>query len=219
MVQETALQRICDTLVRLTVPAFVTVSLFCVASASVAEVPDAGGKMATPIPAQSSLPSSSRGTLVAAVGSTDSNSASGASSAQSAKKRAETTGGQKTQFPVDHEGPWEQQIGYSQAVIVGRTIYISGTTGADEKGFPPEMESQMKLAYAAIQRTMSHYGADFSNIVVEHIYTTDMESLIKCQEERKKIYGGWLPAATWVEVKRLYEPKAKIEIEVELVLK
>jgi enamine deaminase RidA (YjgF/YER057c/UK114 family) len=203
MVQETGFQRICDTLVRLTVPTFVTISLFCVASASVAETPDVGGEMATPIPAQSTL----------------TNSPSGAPAAQSTKKQTETTGDQKTQFPVHHEGPWEQQIGYSQAVVAGRTIYISGTTGANEKGFPPEMESQMKLAYAAIQRTMSHYGADFSNIVMERIYTTDLEALIKCQEERKKIYGDWLPAATWVEVKRLYEPKAKIEIEVELVLK
>jgi enamine deaminase RidA (YjgF/YER057c/UK114 family) len=219
MVQETGFQRICDTLVRLTVPTFVTISLFCVASASVAETPDVGGEMATPIPAQSTLTNSPSGTTVAAVGSADSNPASGAPAAQSTKKQTETTGNQKTLFPVHHEGPWEQQIGYSQAVVAGRTIYISGTTGADEKGFPPEMESQMKLAYAAIQRTMSHYGADFSNIVMERIYTTDLEALIKCQEERKKIYGDWLPAATWVEVKRLYEPKAKIEIEVELVLK
>ena len=218
MVQEAGPQRICNTLARLTVPAFATIALLCTAATSVAQVPDVGGEMATPIPAQSTPASSPSGTKVAAVGSTNSNSTSGAPVAQSAKKQTETTGEQKPQFSVYHEGPWEQQIGYSQAVIAGRTIHISGTVGANEKGFPREMESQVKLAYAAIQKTMSHYGADFSNVVMERIYTTDMESLIKCQEARKKIYGDWLPAATWVEVKHLYAPEAKLEIEVEVVL-
>jgi enamine deaminase RidA (YjgF/YER057c/UK114 family) len=53
---------------------------------------------------------------------------------------------------------------------------------------------------------------------MERIYTTDMDGLIKCQETRKRIYGDWLPAATWVEVRRLYTPEAMIEIEVELVV-
>ncbi len=123
-----------------------------------------------------------------------------------------------TALEAYHAGPWEEQIGYSQAVRAGHTVHIAGTVGADDKGFPDSLEAQMKLAYAAIQRTMDRYGAGFSNVVMERIYTTDMESLIKAQEVRKGIYGGWLPAATWVEVRRLYRTEAKLEIEVELVL-
>lgn len=136
-------------------------------------------------------------------------------STATAEKKANDT---KTGYSVYHAGPWEQQIGYSQAVRAGHTIYISGTVGADEKGFPKDLDSQMRLAYAAIRKTMKQYGADFSNIVMERIYTTDMEALIKSQETRKSFYGAWLPAATWVEVKRLYVPEAAIEIEVELVV-
>jgi 2-iminobutanoate/2-iminopropanoate deaminase len=117
-----------------------------------------------------------------------------------------------------HAGTWEQAIGYSQAVRAGRTVYISGTVGADEKGFAKDMEGQVKLAYAAIRNTLAHFGADLSNVVKERIFTTDIEALIKCQELRKGIYGAWLPAATWVEIKRLYSPEAKLEIEVEAVL-
>ena len=123
-----------------------------------------------------------------------------------------------TNYSVYHAGPWEQQIGYAQAIRAGHTIYISGTVGADEKGFPKDLEAQMKLAYASIEKSLNHYGANFSNVVMERIYTTDMDALIKCQETRKSIYGNWLPAATWVEVRRLYTPEAMIEIEVELVV-
>ncbi len=124
----------------------------------------------------------------------------------------------KNRIVVYHAGPWEQQIGYAQAIRVGRTIHVAGTVGADEKGFPKDMESQMKLAYAAIQRTLAQFGATLSNVVAERVYTTDIEALIKCQEARKAIYGDWLPAATWVEVKRLYAAEARLEIEVEAVL-
>jgi len=53
---------------------------------------------------------------------------------------------------------------------------------------------------------------------MERIYTTDIEALIRSQQTRKKIYGDWAPAATWVEVKRLYSAGDKIEIEVEVAL-
>lgn len=143
---------------------------------------------------------------------------SGGSGEAAKGSRTDSASNSKTNFSVYHAGPWEQEIGYSQAVRAGHTIYISGTVGADDKGFPKDLESQMKLAYAAIGKTMSEYGAGFSNVVMERIYTTDMDALIKTQPVRKSIYGTWLPAATWVEVRRLYVPEAAIEIEVELVV-
>ena len=123
--------------------------------------------------------------------------------------------GTTTKPLIYHAGPWEKEIGYAQALRVANTIYVSGTTGTDVNGNPPDLESQMKLAYRGIQKTLAHYGADLSKVVMERIYSTDMDALIQAQETRKAIYGGWLPPATWTEVKRLYEKGAKIEIEVE----
>ena len=117
-----------------------------------------------------------------------------------------------------HAGPWEQRIGYSQAVRSGRTLYISGTVGANSEGKPEDLDSQMRNAYAAIQKTLTQYKTDPSHVVMERIYTTNMEALIRSQKTRKQFYGNWLPAATWVEVKRLYGPADKIEIEVQVAL-
>ncbi len=36
-------------------------------------------------------------------------------------------------------GPWEQEIGYTQAIRIGRTLYISGSTG---DGLMPEAIAQ-----------------------------------------------------------------------------
>lgn len=114
-----------------------------------------------------------------------------------------------------HQGPWEQEIGYSQAIRAGRVIRVAGTVGADAQGFPKDMEAQLKLALASVEATLKAQGASLQNVVSEHIYTTDIEALKKCQEVRKRIYGGHLPAASWVEVRRLYAPEALLEIEVE----
>jgi len=114
-----------------------------------------------------------------------------------------------------HQGPWEQTIGYSQSITAGNRIHVSGTVGADASGFPKTMEGQMKAALATIEATLKQQGGSLQDVVAERIYTTDIEALKRCQDVRKQAYSGHLPAATWVEVRRLYEPEALREIEVE----
>lgn len=120
----------------------------------------------------------------------------------------------KTVLTPFHRGPWENQIGFSQAIQVGNRVYISGSVGDPSKNY----EEQLRQAYAEIQETLDHYQTSFANVVMERIYTTDMEALVKCREVRKGLYAGHLPAATWVEVKGLYQKGLLIEIEVEVVL-
>ena len=124
----------------------------------------------------------------------------------------------KPDFQTYHAGLWEQRIGYSQAVRSGRMLYISGTTGVNGDGKPEDLDGQMKNAYAEIQKTLAYYKTDVSHVVMERIYATDMEALIHSQETRKQFYGDRLPAATWVEVRRLYGAADKIEIEVQVAL-
>jgi enamine deaminase RidA (YjgF/YER057c/UK114 family) len=117
-----------------------------------------------------------------------------------------------------HAGPWEQEIGYSQAVRVDHMLYILGTVGADSKGQPADLDSQMKKACAGIQKTLAHYNTDLSHVMMERIYTTDIEALIRSQPTRKGFYGASAPAATWVKVKCVYGAADKIEIEVQVAL-
>ncbi len=106
----------------------------------------------------------------------------------------------------------EDEIGYAQAVKVGNTIYVSGSVGWGA------MDDALKLAYDEIDKTLKAYNADFSNIVKENLYTTELDSTIKYKDIRAKYYGNDYPAATWVEVKRLYSPGLVVEIEVIAIL-
>ncbi|GAB2946672.1 hypothetical protein GCM10027048_09550 [Hymenobacter coalescens] len=104
--------------------------------------------------------------------------------------------------------PSENDYGYAQAVLVGNTLYVSGTVAA---GTMPE---QISGIYARLEKTLAHYGLRFAHVVKENVYTVDIKGFNKAQDVvRKKHYQGDFPAATWVEVKRLLMPAALVEIE------
>ena len=112
----------------------------------------------------------------------------------------------KEKFNIDKTG--EDEIGYAQAVRVGNTIYVSGSVGWGK------MEDALKLAYDEIQKTLNNFNATFENVVKENLYSTELDSVIKYKDLRRNYYGDDFPAATWVEVKRLYNSGLVVDIEV-----
>lgn len=119
---------------------------------------------------------------------------------------------------VFHLNPYEKDLGYSQAVLVDKTLYISGTVAVDASGrvvAPGEMAGQLRAAYSNVRRTLEAHGADFDEVVKETIYTTDMDSLLKASDMRLEYYNKErLPATSWVQVQRLVDPGFLVQIEV-----
>jgi 2-iminobutanoate/2-iminopropanoate deaminase len=114
--------------------------------------------------------------------------------------------------------PWEKEYGYSQAVKVGNTIYISGQVGHDDKGNivgPGKMEVQMRQAYANIEKVLAQYGATMDNIVDEVLFVTDMDAAFtaraKCKHE--VFSGNPVLSSTIVQIQRLAFPELMVEIK------
>lgn len=106
--------------------------------------------------------------------------------------------------------PWEAEIGYSQVVVAGNNVYLSGI--ASDK---PTMEEQVREIYSLIQNNLRDQGLGMEHIVKQVIYTTDIESFKKLGKVRKeKFPNNQYPSSTLVEVKRLYSPIHLVEIEV-----
>lgn len=104
-------------------------------------------------------------------------------------------------------GTQDTTAGYAQAVRVDNVIYISGTVARDVT------QEGIKRVYDALERTLKNYGASFQNVVKENLYTTDIEAMKKYNDTRKAYYKGDFPAATWIQVPRLYMADARLEIE------
>jgi len=58
----------------------------------------------------------------------------------------------KAKFNLDKAG--EEEVGYTQAVKVGSTIYVSGSVGEGK-----DMRTQLQQAYEAIGKSLATYGA------------------------------------------------------------
>ena len=114
--------------------------------------------------------------------------------------------------------PWEQEYGYSQAVKVGDTIYLSGQISHDETGEivgAGDVKTQMRQAYVNIKKLLAEYGAGVENIVDETWFVTDIEAASAAAVKlRKEIFSG-IPvvALTVVQIERLAFPELLIEIK------
>jgi len=108
-------------------------------------------------------------------------------------------------------GDWEDEIGYRQAVRVGNTLHISGVTGSGA------MPDAIRGVYGELQKILGHFGLTFADVVKENAYTTDLEALKAHLKVRRAYYGTEFPAATWVQVSRLYESSHVLEVELTAV--
>jgi 2-iminobutanoate/2-iminopropanoate deaminase len=101
----------------------------------------------------------------------------------------------------------ETDIGYCEAIRIGDTLHISGSVGAGE------MPAAMHKAYDTLKKTLTANGLEFRNVVKENVYATDLDAFIRNKDIRKEYYGADFPAATWVQVQRLYLPAFVVEVE------
>ena len=103
----------------------------------------------------------------------------------------------------------EAQVGYCHALRVGDMLYVSGTASRGP------MSEAVPRTYAKLQKILADNGLDLQDVVMERVYTTDLDGFIHYQDLRKPFYNGSFPAATWVQVQRLYDPSFVLEVEVQ----
>ena len=109
------------------------------------------------------------------------------------------------------EGP-HPSIGYANAVQVGNTVYVSGIVARGAN-----MEEQVTNIFAQLKELLPKFNATINDVVKETTFTTDMEALKTANPARLKAYAGHTPAATWVQIQRLFMPQALLEIEFTVV--
>ncbi|WP_437398740.1 RidA family protein [Flagellimonas lutimaris] len=113
----------------------------------------------------------------------------------------------KEKWHWDNSAKQSDSAGYAQVVKVDNTIYISGVPTSD---LSPEGITKL---YKTLEQCLNAFGATPKDVVKETLYTTDIEEMKKYNNARKSFYQGDYPAASWVQVSRLYEPNAKLEVD------
>lgn len=131
---------------------------------------------------------------------------------------------------------WEGIYGYSQAVKVKDTIYLSGQLSHDQQGQlvapaaldadgkPRDfdaMAAQMRQTYQNAITLLAQFGATLDDVVEETLFVLDVDAAFKVAGEvRKELYGSAQPpvASNLIGVSRMAFPEQLIEITFRAVL-
>lgn len=116
---------------------------------------------------------------------------------------------------------WESIVGYSRAVRVGDSIYVTGTTATDENSRivgVGDAYAQTVQCILNIERALKHFDASLENIVRTRMFVTDISKWQEFGRGHGEYFGEIMPATTMVEVSRLIDPDMLIEIEADAEL-
>ena len=119
---------------------------------------------------------------------------------------------------------WPQPKGYSDGMAArGRLIVTGGCVGWDASGkFAEGLAAQTKQTLQNIVAIIAEAGAEPRHIVRLTWYVTDIENYLALQHEigaaYREVIGKHFPAMAVVQVVRLVEKQALVEIEATAVL-
>jgi enamine deaminase RidA (YjgF/YER057c/UK114 family) len=127
-------------------------------------------------------------------------------------------------FTILQPPDWPRPKGYANGIAAeGRIIVTGGVVGWNTAGvFPEGFVDQAAQVFANINAILAVAGAKPSHLVRMTWFLTDIDEYLADQKGLGKAYrehfGTHYPAMTAVQVVRLIEPKAKIEIEATAVV-
>jgi enamine deaminase RidA (YjgF/YER057c/UK114 family) len=110
---------------------------------------------------------------------------------------------------------FEQEIGYSRAVVDGEWIFVSGTTGFDYStmSISDNLVEQTEQCLKNIQSALRQAGADMADIVRVTYVLPKADRFGDCWPVLRKYFSAARPAMTMISA-GLLDPRMQIEIEV-----
>ena len=115
----------------------------------------------------------------------------------------------------DPPSPYEQEYGFSRAVIVGGLIHLGGTTAVGPLGsiIGETPYEQMAECLRKMFHEFSRLGATPQDVVSVRAYVTDISRYDEVGRAFKDALGGVRPLFTMVEVSALIDPRMSVEVE------
>ncbi len=105
---------------------------------------------------------------------------------------------------------------YTDAVVAGDLLFVSGLIGVDASGAlvgGDDVAAQARQVFENMRLVLAEAGCRFEDVVKVTVYLTDVDDRPKINPVRQEMFGDARPASTLVEVSRLAVPGAKVEIE------
>jgi enamine deaminase RidA (YjgF/YER057c/UK114 family) len=119
---------------------------------------------------------------------------------------------------ISSGGPYEASVGYSRAVVVGDSCWVSGTTDAGPDGrslHPGDAGAQARAAWRIVEVALADAGFAVRDVVRTRTFVVSIDDAAAVLAAHGDLFDEVRPAATLVQVSALIEPSLLVEVEAE----
>lgn len=110
---------------------------------------------------------------------------------------------------------FEEQMGYSRAVVDGEWVFVSGTTGFDYSNMtiPDNIVAQAEQCFKNIEVALKQAGSSLQDVVRVNYVVPIASEFEQCWPVMRRYFGDIRPAAMMI-CAGLADARMRIEIEV-----
>ena len=114
---------------------------------------------------------------------------------------------------------WEPVMGYSRAVRSGDWIAVTGTVGIHADGtYSPSVGEQTRRSLQIIRAALEALGGRMEQVIRTRMFVTDVSKWEEVAKVHGEVFAEIRPATSILEVARLIDAEAQIEIEADAVI-
>jgi len=114
---------------------------------------------------------------------------------------------------------WEPLMGYSRAVKIGNQIAVTGTVGVNADGtYSKSLADQTRRSLQIIRTAVEALGGRMDQVIRTRMFVTNVSQWQEVASVHGEVFSTIRPATSIVEVPKLIDADAQIEIEADVVL-
>jgi enamine deaminase RidA (YjgF/YER057c/UK114 family) len=114
---------------------------------------------------------------------------------------------------------WEPIMGYSRAVRSGNIIAVTGSVGINADGtYPATLGEQTRRSLQIIRAAVEALGGRMEHVIRTRMFVTDVSKWEEVAKVHGEVFAEIRPATSILEVSKLIDAAAQIEIEADAVV-
>jgi enamine deaminase RidA (YjgF/YER057c/UK114 family) len=114
---------------------------------------------------------------------------------------------------------WEPVMGYSRAVRSGNFIAVTGTVGINADGtYSPSLGDQTRRSLQIVRAAIEALGGRIEHVIRTRMFVTDVSKWEEVARVHGEVFADIRPATSILEVAKLIDADAQIEIEADAVV-
>ena len=116
--------------------------------------------------------------------------------------------------------PYEQEVGFSRALVVGPNVFVAGTapTMPDGAAPPSDTYGQTRRVLEIIIAALAEAGAGAEDVVRTRVYLTRDADYHEAARAHGEVFSEIRPASTMIVVDALLDPRWLVEIEAQALV-